>query len=195
MRLSVDGVEDAIAELDDVATRMRDLSPVLEVAASDTRTLIDDSFQNSRSPDDSAWATHSDVTLMLRARRAAGPNRTRSGRVRAWTRQRSERAARAVFNAKPLIDRGRLRASIRSTSTRSSLKFGTNVIYAGPQQFGNPNNRLFNKRRAPIPARPFLPIEGEGGRFGLMTGGRAGVHWRQVVDDVAHYIRTGEIRP
>lgn len=158
MQIRIEGIEEAIAELDDVATRMRDLTPVLTVAAQDTRTLIDDSFQNSRSPDDSPWRPLSERTL----------------------------ARRRGSDARILVDTARLRNSIQSTAAQRSLRFGTNVVYGGTHQFG----------RGRIPARPFFPAFSQGGsRFGLMTGGRAGVHWRTVVDDVAHYIRTGEIRP
>ena len=35
-------------------------------------------------------------------------------------------------------------------------------VKARVHQFGNPNNRFFGRGRAPIPARPFLPIQPSG---------------------------------
>lgn len=114
MRVEARGIEGAIAELDELAARAADLSPVLEVAASDTRTLIDDSFRRSRAPDGDAWAPLTQATLR---RRRQGPN---------------TRARKATI----LIDTGRLKNSIQSTHTKTALSFGTNVQYAAYHQFG-----------------------------------------------------------
>ena len=114
MRVEARGIEGAIAELDELAARAADLSPVLEVAASDTRTLIDNSFRQSRGPDGHAWAP---LTAETMKRRRQGRNRrARKGSI--------------------LYDTGRLKDSIESTHTKSVLEFGTNVEYAAYHQFG-----------------------------------------------------------
>jgi phage gpG-like protein len=115
VRVTASGVDGVIAELDALAERAADLGPVLEVAASDTRTLIDDSFRKSRAPDGPAWEGLDRRTL---ARRRQGPNK---------------RARKATI----LVDTGRLKNSIQSTHTKSVLKFGTNVVYAAYHQFGS----------------------------------------------------------
>lgn len=52
----------------------------------------------------------------------------------------------------PLIDTGRLLASMTYNASDSQLVVGTNVTYAPYQHFG------FSNGRAVVPARPFLPI-------------------------------------
>lgn len=114
MRVEARGIEGAIAELDELAARAADLSPVLEVAASDTRTLIDDSFRKSRAPDGTSWEELTQKTI----------KRRRQGR--------NKGARKATI----LVDTGRLKNSIQSTHTKTALSFGTNVQYAAYHQFG-----------------------------------------------------------
>jgi hypothetical protein len=65
------GLAEAMDELEAITARIRDLSPVLTVAAQDTRTLISDSFRKSRSPDGSPWTPLASSTIK---RRRQGPN-------------------------------------------------------------------------------------------------------------------------
>lgn len=109
------GLVEAMDELEAITARIRDLSPVLTVAAQDTKTLIDDSFRRSRSPDGSAWSPLAPSTVN---RRRQGPR---------------TRARKATI----LIDTGILRNSMYSTSDKSSLTMGTNTPYAVYHQFGN----------------------------------------------------------
>ena len=161
--------DEAAQRLETLADRLRDMSPILTVIAEDTRTLIDDSFQVSASPDGSAWAPFTDTgaTFKINPRREGG---------------------------KLLVDTARLRNSITAFADRGSLRFGTNVAYAGAHQFGA-GIRVFGRGATKrLPARPFLPIDGTPGSFRLMTTGRAGDHWTRVRDDIRHWLRTGEIR-
>jgi phage virion morphogenesis protein len=150
-----------------IAERLRDMSPIMEVVAQDTRTLIDDSFNSQTSPEGQPWAALSETTIAINPRRAGG---------------------------KPLNDTTRLRRSITTETTRSGFRFGTNVGYAATHQFGRPDNRVFGGARGPIPARPFLPVAGIRGSHRLMRGGAAGAHWARVRTDIAHWLRTGEFR-
>ncbi len=102
-------------ELEAITARIRDLSPVLTVAAQDTKTLISDSFRESRSPGGRLWKGLEPSTIK---RRRQGPN---------------TRARKATI----LIDTGVLKNSIYSTSDKSGLTMGTNVPYAVYHQFGN----------------------------------------------------------
>lgn len=169
MKIEVSGIDETQQRLEEIRARLADLTPVMQVAVADTVTLIDDSFDGQRSPGGQPWAPLSAITI---ARRRRGPG-----------------------NGFPriLINTGRLRQSITGQAGNKGFHFGTNVVYAGAQQFGNPNNRYLGRARAPIPARPFLPVESRGGRFGLMNTGAAGQHWTAVRRMVAHYIRTGEL--
>jgi phage gpG-like protein len=187
IRISMSGVGDVQAELDAMADRLRDLRPVMQIAAQDTVTLTDQSFEDQTSPSGDGWAEHSPTTVALRMKRRnqTGPRKRRPRGQRAQEQR--------LPDVRKLLDTGRLRQSMTGTAGRTGFSFGSNVIYAGAQQFGNPENRLFGKKRAPIPARPFMPIVAEGSRFALMTTGSAGQHWSRVRALVSHYIRTGEL--
>lgn len=165
MPITSRGIPETQKRFEEMSARLRDMSPVMEVAAQDTKLLIDDSFQNSASPDGTPWEPFAEATLRISPRRQGG---------------------------RLLVDTARLRNSITVPHTARSFSFGTNVAYGGPQQFGA-SIRVFGRGRTRrLPARPYLPVEGDG-RFRLMTSGRAGEHWTQVRVMVAAYIRTGEI--
>lgn len=165
MRITARGVVEAEELLRDMADRAKDLSRVMRVAAEDTKTLIDDSFDRSTSPDGTPWQGLSEATIAISPRREGG---------------------------KPLVDTARLRNSIYARASRRSMSFGTNVAYGAPHQFGA-GIRVFGRTRATLPARPFLPVVRQGSRFGLMNTGAAGAHWSGVRSMVATYIRTGRI--
>lgn len=166
MRITGSGGEEAQARLQAVADRLRNLRPVIEVVAQDTKSLIDDSFQHSSSPSGAPWAPLSAATRRINPRRIGG---------------------------KPLVDTARLRNSITTTTGPTGFAFGTNVRYGGPHQFGARIRTFGRGKERGLVARPFLPIEPAGGRYSLMSGGRAGVHWTHVRAAVALYIRTGNI--
>jgi phage gpG-like protein len=109
------GLAEAMDELEAITARIRDLSPVLTVAAQDTKTLISDSFRRSRSPDGSPWTPLAPSTVR---RRRQGPN---------------TRARKATI----LVDTEVLKKSIYSTSDKSGLSMGTITPYAVYHQFGN----------------------------------------------------------
>lgn len=90
--------------------------------AAEAVDLVADGFRSSTAPSGAAWRP--------------------LARARSRNRRRGDRG-------KPLVDTGRLRASVtaRPVVTRDSFTIGTNVIYAATHQYG----------RGPIPARPFLP--------------------------------------
>lgn len=197
MTITQTGGEAVVSRLTGIRERMRDLTPITSIAAADTATLIDDSFANSRAPDGSAWAPLAESTLMGRARSAAGPTRVSRAligplpegvsrtRTRRWTRRRSEAAAAAVFNATPLNDSGRLRASLFSRGSRDGLIFGTNTPYARPHHNGAQNGRP--------PRRAFLPVDLIGNTWAFVQTGPAGEHWRRVSAAFARFIATGEV--
>jgi len=115
------GADEAAARLEAIAARLRDISPVMQVIAADTMTVIDDSFAGSRSPDGSAWAPLAPSTV----------------------------ARRRLGSSTPLVDTGRLRSSMFARANPRGLQFGTNVTYAAPHQIGASNGRP--PRRAFLP--------------------------------------------
>ena len=176
MGIRVTGVPEAVAMFEAAAERARDLTPVLMVAAQDTRTLIDDAFLGSTTPENVPWAPLSPKTL---ARRRGG-------------------------SGNPLIDTSNLRGSIAVMGRGTTLSFGTNVSYAAPQQWGfvksgtltrtayGPKRAAGTPYTVTVPGRPFLPIRKSGG-YQLMTNGMAGQHWDRVRASVRRYIATGEV--
>lgn len=197
-------IADTARELRAVADRMANMRPALEVLAADIRTKIDDSFEQTRSAiDGSPFAPLSDATLMQRARKARGftvdrtigplgpdaydRNGNRRRHARRWTRRVAERVQAAVFGAKPESDTGRLRRSITTTVGPRSLSFGSNVVYAAKQNFGDPSN-TWGGHPAPIPARPFLLVAQDGRTL------EPAAWWDERIADLEHWIATGEIR-
>lgn len=202
--IRIDGLEEALATLEGVAERMRDLGPVLRVAAEDTKTFIDDRFDTGTSPAGEAWPALSPATAAIRASLAVQMARfgvaSRSDgevSVRALDKAR-KRALKAMEERekarKPLVDTARLRNSVSVRGEKDSLVFGTNVIYGGTHQFGREDNKVFGKYPAPIPARPFLPITGTRKTPLLDRRGPSGKHWDEVIEMVREYVITGRIK-
>jgi phage gpG-like protein len=54
---------------------------------------------------------------------------------------------------------GWLRASIKPQSGRADFRIEATASYADVHQEGNPANLMYGRGRAPIPARPYMPIQ------------------------------------
>jgi len=104
--MQVTGLTETQREMQAVQARLRDLTPVLTVLAADIRTLIDDSFENSRDPSGQSWQPLQPKTVQRKG------------------------------SAKPLIDTGVLRSSITTAVAPKSLSVGSRVVYAATQNFG-----------------------------------------------------------
>ncbi len=109
MPVRVDGMDEAIDLTEGMEQRSTDLSPVLEVIASDLSTFVDTTFAASTDPEGQEWRDLAPLTKELR---------------------------RGTAPYKPLIDTGTLRNSITATHGARSILIGTNVPYAGFHQFG-----------------------------------------------------------
>lgn len=94
---------------------------IYAVLMEDARKRIDEGFARSVSPGGAPWRPLAPRTIARRRKRSS----------------------------RPLLDTGRLRASITYIITADGFVVGTSVIYAATHQHG----------RAEIPARPFLPHE------------------------------------
>jgi phage gpG-like protein len=210
------GATEAQARLEAIAARLADITPVMQVAAADTMTLIDDSFAGSRAPDGSPWAPLSQSTLRQRTASAADA-RTRALR-------RHARAADETRGEMRLVSRrdadGVMVHTMRLVRTRRSAErlesdFGHLVSSAGVTilvDTGRLRGSMFARGTrtglafgtntpyaAPhqtggrrLPQRAFLPVE-MGAAPRLMSTGPAGTHWTRVRDSVRRYIATGEV--
>lgn len=147
----------------DMGERSVDLSPVLAVIASDLLTFTDDSFQKQASPGGKTWDELDPATLKQRRERKKNPN-----------------ASTTI-----LVDTSILRNSITAVAGVSAILLGTNVVYAGVQQFGSKDGNT--------PARPYMPFQLDGDSFAPITEGLAEDEWERYERMIAHYIETGEI--
>jgi len=154
-------VQDTARELRAIADRLANMRPILEVVAADIRTKTDDSFARAASPTGTPWRGLSDATIAINPRRAGGT---------------------------PLSDTGRLRQSIATEVGTRELRFGTNVVYAAKQNFGDPNNRLFGRQPAPVPARQFLLVAADGRTL------EPEEWWDEEIAMIEHWLATGEVR-
>lgn len=142
MRIDYRGAKPAERRLRTRADRMRDLSPLMRVYASRLDTMIDDSFEEQRSPSGMAWPGLAESTIAARQRRRG------SGQVRI------------------LIDTARLRRGWNARGKRSSILFGNDAKYMPVQQFGG--EHIPARAQAPIELRGGRPVwmnRGEGKRF------------------------------
>lgn len=98
-------------------------------------------------------------------------------------------ARRRKGSSKPLLDKGLMRASIESRVDDDGVEIsvGRADRPAAVHQFGNPRNRMFGRALAPIPARPFLPIDGTGIRI-------AGTEYEDVLMDIGEAFLAGAIK-
>ena len=142
-----------------VADRLNDLSPILQIVGENVRAFIDDRFATATAPDGAPWRPLSMTTVAVNPRRAGGS---------------------------PLADTGRLRASITYDAQSRSLSFGTNVVYAAKQHFGDPNNRMFGGSPAPVPARAYLLVDQAGNLVPREF-------WEEQFCIIERWIATGEV--
>jgi phage gpG-like protein len=192
----VTSIGDMAAELRGIARRLENMAPILRVVAADVRTKIDDSFNTVATPEGTPWDDLSEAALMGRARRARGfttnrligplPEGQRRRTAKRWTRRVAERVQNAVFNAKPLNDTARLRRSITTRVDARSMAFGTNVVYAAKQNFGDASN-TFGGHPAPVPARRFLLLSPDGKSLAPADW------WANQFARVSHWLITGEV--
>ncbi len=131
--VSIDA-NDALRRLSAMIAACDSPREALETIGFDFEQRASMSFQSSRDPWNTGWAPLSPVTLALRR----------------------------GSSAQPLVDTGRLAASMTYRVTDDTVDIGTNVESGATHQFGRADNRMFGRGLAPIPARPFLPLRSSG---------------------------------
>ena len=131
-------VQDA---LNDLAGRLDNLKPAMEDIGRALQNITEDAFAAEASPFGGAWPDLSPVT---KARREA---------LGKWPGPKLQMTA------------GGLAASIFYDADATRVVLGAPKVYAATQQFGRADNRMYNTARghpAPIPPRPFLPVNPAG---------------------------------
>ena len=198
--LTVTGLTEVGSSLRARVARMKNLEPAMRVIAAAVDQLVDDSFRNQASPSGTPWAPLSGVTVYRRIARKKSGDRITYQMRRVMTK-RGKLTKRAQGLLAPgamqrLTDTGRLRRSLFARGEAKAVAFGASkVAYARAQHFGNPDNRMFGGAAAPIPARPFLPVERAGSKLVLMRSGAAGRLWREARAILAAYIVRGKAAP
>ncbi|NVZ11454.1 phage virion morphogenesis protein [Allochromatium humboldtianum] len=127
------------ATLESLLTRVNDMQPVMEDIARALRNHTEDAFQDERSPFGAPWADLSNVTKAIRAKSGHWPG--------------------------PILQvtgSSGLAGSISSAAGADWASLGVGKEYAATHQFGRADNRFYGGPLAPIPARPFLPIDAAG---------------------------------
>lgn len=146
--------QDLARKMSAMMKRTQDMTPAMKVGAQAIQRLMAKTFDNSASPTGQKWDALSEQTIERRRKQSSTP----------------------------LVDTGRLRASMATSYGARNINFGTNVNYAGFQQFGTRH----------IPARPFMPIT----RSGDLTddAGPAKVVFDRIAAQVGSFIVNGRLR-
>lgn len=144
--------------LNSLVSGIRQTNPALKGIGNALVARAQLTFREQRDPWGAAWAPLSMVTLMRRASKVKGGAFTK--RRHKFTGEKIMRgsAVRAIGSAKALLDTGRLRNSLTFNVSGNTVTVGTNVVYAGPLQYGAAKRSF--KGVAPwgnVPARAFLP--------------------------------------
>lgn len=114
--------------------RFRDMRTPNRRAAKILQSLILGTFDQEMTPWGSRWKKLKPSTLR-------------------WRRQKS-------YAMSPILKAsGWLRASIKPQSGRAGFVVEAGAHYADIQQDGNAGNKMYGRSRAPIPARPFMPVK------------------------------------
>jgi len=145
-------VQSALAKL---SGRLKNMRPALAAIGQAVRSDIMERFDTSTAPDGSRWQPLTMAAIISRARRSAG-----SG----LKKRRSATLRRFASGAKPLLDTGALRNSVRVASVTDSAVSvsaggGNRDMIAAIHNFGGNAGR---GRKTRIPARPFMGVSAEG---------------------------------
>lgn len=120
--------------LDQIEDDIGDLTPLMQAIAAELASQTEENFEHEGRPE---WPELSDVTIERRAKQGHWPGQMLQ------------------------VSAGGLAASIVTHATDSSALVGSNKPYAAMMQFGG-KQVDFPLLWGDIPARPYLPIDGEG---------------------------------
>lgn len=138
------------ARPDVVAERCRDMRPLLDFIGEHGKRSIDENFRAGGRPE--PWQELKATTLYggIHGRRLLKNRKTPT---------LSARFRKYLAGKKILINRGRLKNSINVKTGRTSVTWGTNLVYAAIHNFGGPIPR--HSPRFIMPKRPFMVLQTE----------------------------------
>lgn len=134
MSAEIRGIEQVLARFIQLTQEADDLEKPFNTAATYMLGSIEKNFKAQGRPE--KWTPLAASTL---ARRKKGKNKTKTGQI--------------------LIDSGQMKNSVTPERDGSTLKIGTNVVYAARQHFGYPGGR--GRGHSKTPARPWLIFQEE----------------------------------
>lgn len=148
---------EVMAALSRLAARAANMRPVMASIGQLVRSDIMERFDTSTAPTGAPWRPLTLSAVVSRARRHA---------PKGLKKRREATLARFASNAKPLLDTGTLRNSIRVASVSDSAVVvtaggGKRDKIAAIHHFGG---RAGRGRKVTIPARPFMGVSEEGRR-------------------------------
>jgi phage gpG-like protein len=127
------------ATLDRVVAVAENPDGALFAAGKQLEARVRHTFRDEADPWGAPWPPLSPVTVAMRAKRGSGSDA-------------------------PLVDSGRMFDSLRTERGEgaASVVMGGPGMWPGVHQRGNPDNRMYGRAPAPIPARPMFPIRDDG---------------------------------
>lgn len=140
------------AAMERLMQRISDMSPVMHDIGETIVERTKQRFAGSKAPDGTPWAPNAPATIEAYLRKFGGTRR-KDGSL-------SKRGQRMAADKKPLIGETKsLSSTIYYTASTRSVTIGSPMRYAAIHQFGGQAGR---GHKAPIPQRPFLPINQSG---------------------------------
>lgn len=130
--MKLDVKEDVVVTLLALRRELEDSKRRMDRVNEIVSEQIQASFKDKSSPEGGRWPNPSDTSVEL----GSAGNLKKSGKL--------------------FKDFRKGKRKQRGVEFRSSLP------YASAQHFGNPKNKMFGKYDAPLPARPYLPIDTSG---------------------------------
>lgn len=117
-------------ELRKLQKKLDKFNEALQLIADEIEEAIDIAFAQKKTIDNKGWKPWSETTEKVWGTRGSLLNRT-----------------------------GRLKSSIKVVTKDGEIRIEVRNPAAAVHQYGNPSNKAWGRGRAPIPARPYLPIK------------------------------------
>ena len=140
--IQVTGIHEAIAKLQSIANKAKNLAPVHRHIGNILQNAIEESFEREASPFGAKWKPTS-----VRSIHSSYDKKTHTKKGR-----QTKAFQRYASGKKTLTDKGTLSSSFTVNASRDNVTVGTNLPYAAIHQFGG---RAGRKRSVTLPARPF----------------------------------------
>ena len=135
--IQVTGIGEVEALLDRIAAKAKNMRPVMSEIGNYFQNTIEESFETGRAPDGETWSPLADSTLL---------QKNKDGSMQSM--------------GKLLYDEGTLFESIGYEASSTDVVAGVNAY--SKDGYPYPLVHLFGSKDGKIPARKFMPIDGDG---------------------------------